>query len=347
VHPNQTACIDLVEASYDLDVPAAEWLPQLLNAGAPLLDLGMGFYGAVGAGMSEEGVPVLTQVLGSPGHEDLPLKFMSSAQEAGPEMVSATSATLSGRVYLLSDVCQEHPRACELISEHIGCKDILSLTAMDPDGAGVHISMPSKKLLSMDRREREYWQMLEVHISAGHRLRRGLGQEGDAPGTAMTEIPLDADALIDPKHFLVSDARRDARNEEAASKIREAARSVDKARGPLRKQDPKEALRLWQGLVRGKWSLVDWFDTDGRRFLLAKPNAPRIRDPRGLTEREAQVATYAALGDSSKFIGYRLGLSQSYVSRLLRDSMRKLGVKTQAQLVDRMRGVAPESSGGG
>ena len=342
---NQDAAIDLVEAAYDLEVPAADWLPQLLNAGAPLLDLGMGFYGAIGAGVSDDGVPMLTQVLGSPGHEDLPLKFMSSAQEAGPKMVSAASATVSGRVYLLSDVCEEFPEACEIIGRHVGCEDTLSLTAMDPDGAGVHISMPSKRPLSLDRRDREYWQMLEVHIAAGHRLRRGLGQAGEAEGAPMTDIPLNADALIDPKHFLVSEARGEAQAANVSSKIREAARLVDKARGPLRRQNPEEALRLWQGLVRGKWSLVDWFDSDGRRFLLAKPNAPRISDPRGLTAREAQVATYAALGDSSKLIGYRLGLSQSYVSRLLRDSMRKLGVKTQAQLVERMRGVAPEGRG--
>lgn len=90
--------------------------------------------------------------------------------------------------------------------------------------------------------------------------------------------------------------------------------------------------------------MLDWFDSDGRRFVLAKPIAPRAKDPRGLTEREAQVATYAALGESSKIIGYRLGLSQSYVSRLLNDAMRKLGVKTQAQLVEKMRAVQPPSS---
>jgi DNA-binding NarL/FixJ family response regulator len=93
--------------------------------------------------------------------------------------------------------------------------------------------------------------------------------------------------------------------------------------------------------VRGKWSLVDWFDAEGRRFLLAKPNAPRITDPRGLSEREAQVATYAALGDTNKVIGYRLGLSPSYVSRLVHDAMRKLDVKTRAQLVDKMRTMNP------
>jgi DNA-binding CsgD family transcriptional regulator len=67
-------------------------------------------------------------------------------------------------------------------------------------------------------------------------------------------------------------------------------------------------------------------------------------DPRGLNKREAQVATYAATGDSSKLIGYRLGLSQSYVSRLLNDAMRKLGVKTQAQLVAKLHTLSPSPS---
>ncbi|MBW1906658.1 MAG: helix-turn-helix transcriptional regulator [Deltaproteobacteria bacterium] len=66
-------------------------------------------------------------------------------------------------------------------------------------------------------------------------------------------------------------------------------------------------------------------------------------DPRGLSELEAQVATYASQGESSKMISYRLGLSPSYISRLLKDSMHKLGVKTQPQLVEKMRGI-PESA---
>jgi DNA-binding CsgD family transcriptional regulator len=159
----------------------------------------------------------------------------------------------------------------------------------------------------------------------------------------ITEMPLNAEALVDPTRFVVSEATGDARGAEAATTIREAARLVDKARGPLRNQDPEEALRLWEGLVRGRWTLLDWFDTDGRRFVLAKPNAPRIVDPRGLSQIEAQVATYASYGESSKMIGYRLGLSSSYVSRLLRDAMRKLGVKTQPQLVEKMRGI-PKSA---
>jgi DNA-binding CsgD family transcriptional regulator len=83
--------------------------------------------------------------------------------------------------------------------------------------------------------------------------------------------------------------------------------------------------------------MVDWFDTDGRRFVLALPNSPRVCDPRGLTERESQVVAYAGMGQTNKLIAYRLGLSTSRVSMLLRSAMRKLKVKTRAQLVLKMR----------
>jgi DNA-binding CsgD family transcriptional regulator len=251
--------------------------------------------------------------------------------------VIEASRALQGKMYLLSEARDLWGDSYEAIRRRVGCEDILSMTAVDPDGHGVHIGIPSKTVLALDRRQRDYWHMLHIHLGAGHRLRRGLSQEGDATGVAMTDIPLAAEALIDPTRFMVAHATGDARRADAANAMRQAARLVDKARGPLRRRDPDGALRLWQGLVRGKWTLVDWFDTDGRRFVVAKPNAPRIKDPRGLTEREAQVATYASLGETCKIIGYRLGLSPSYVSRLLKHAMRKLGVRSQAQLVEKMR----------
>jgi DNA-binding NarL/FixJ family response regulator len=107
----------------------------------------------------------------------------------------------------------------------------------------------------------------------------------------------------------------------------------------LRKTNPDEALETWQALVHGRWSMLDWFDSDQRRFVLAVPNPPDLGDPRGLTERELQVATYAALGETGKLIGYRLGLSKATVSNALDASKRKLGVKTQPQLAERMRGL--------
>jgi DNA-binding NarL/FixJ family response regulator len=107
----------------------------------------------------------------------------------------------------------------------------------------------------------------------------------------------------------------------------------------MRHTDPDNALEIWKALVQGRWSMVDWFDTDQRRFVLAIPNSPDVTDPRGLSERERQVVTYAVLGHSNKIIAYRLGLSTSRISTLLRGSMRKLGFRTRAQLVTWMRGL--------
>jgi DNA-binding CsgD family transcriptional regulator len=339
--PKQLAAIDIVEAAYNLEVPSAEWLPNLVRAGEPLFNFGLGCYGAVVAGATEQGVPIFTQTQASKGADDLLVQVMRAAREAGPEAVKQASDMATGRVSLLSEVEEQCPRAHEALIRNVGCHDLLSLAAVDPDGHGVNISIPSPGPIDLRAKQGRQWRMIEVHLAAGHRLRRSLGEQSSAPGMPITDFPLQAEALVDPTRFVVSEATGDAQRGDAAKAIREAARVVDKARGKLRRSDPEEALRLWKGLVRGRWTLVDWFDTDGRRFVLAKPNAPSIPDPRGLSEAEARVATYASLGETSKMIGYRLGLSPSYVSRLLRDSMRKLAVKTQPQLVEKMR-VVPD-----
>jgi DNA-binding NarL/FixJ family response regulator len=92
----------------------------------------------------------------------------------------------------------------------------------------------------------------------------------------------------------------------------------------LRRRDPLEAVEVWRGLVAGLWSLVDHYDTDGRRYLVAHRNDPTTPDPRGLTERERQVVAYADLGQSNKLIAYQLGLSVSTVAVLLARAREKL-----------------------
>lgn len=79
--------------------------------------------------------------------------------------------------------------------------------------------------------------------------------------------------------------------------------------------------------------MVDWFDSGGRRIIIVKATPFSGRRPRRLTLRERQVALSAALGESSKATGYRLGISPSRVSALLRGTMRKLGVRNKSELV--------------
>jgi DNA-binding CsgD family transcriptional regulator len=105
----------------------------------------------------------------------------------------------------------------------------------------------------------------------------------------------------------------------------------------MRREDPEKALEIWKALVDGSWSMVDWFDSDCRRFVLSHPNPPDLKDPRGLSERERQVTTYVCLGETNKLISYRLGIAQSKVSTTLKSAMHKLGVQTRPQLVEKLR----------
>ena len=139
--------------------------------------------------------------------------------------------------------------------------------------------------------------------------------------------------MIDPKSFRVTDRAGAARAPGGIDSLRDAATRVERLRGSQRHDESDQAVPTWEALIQGRWSLVDWFDTDDRRYVLAIPNPPGIRDPRGLTERESQVVAYAALGESPKLIAYRLGISRVRVSSHMRSAMRKLKVKTPAELV--------------
>lgn len=52
-----------------------------------------------------------------------------------------------------------------------------------------------------------------------------------------------------------------------------------------------------------------------------------------LSEREALVAAYAAMGHANKFIAYELGISEASVSTAMRSAASKLGVRSRVELV--------------
>jgi DNA-binding CsgD family transcriptional regulator len=90
---------------------------------------------------------------------------------------------------------------------------------------------------------------------------------------------------------------------------------------------------LWKGLVAGRWTLVDQFDHDGRRYVVAKKNSPEVRPWASLTRRESEVVTYAAHGQSQKTIAYLLGLSVASVSAHLSRAAGKVGARSRLELV--------------
>jgi DNA-binding CsgD family transcriptional regulator len=92
-------------------------------------------------------------------------------------------------------------------------------------------------------------------------------------------------------------------------------------------------MEIWRGLVNRRWSLIDHDQRSGRRLILVRKNDPQLPDPRVLTARERDILAYAALGHSSKYVAYLLGLSPATVSSHLGRACQKLQVKHRSEAV--------------
>lgn len=329
-----SAIIDLTEATYDLKLSDDEWLPAILKRGLPVLDQGLGVAGYEYGRPPEGGEIQLLGIHVASGPADFAERHMRALSTTDPNVLRRQLRP--GSATTGSEYAKDRPEELAHYVSHVDyCKDVLFLTAVDCKGAGVAIAAPLAEVTTLSRQDAQRWQMLAAHVEAGHRLRQGLAGS-DADQVSSANLPYGAEAILDPSSFRIADAVGQAQERTNTQKLRNAAVTVDRARGTMRKTDPENALEIWKALVRGRWSMVDWFDTDRRRFVLAIPNSPDVTDPRGLSERESQVVTLAVLGHTNKMIAYRLGLSRSRVSTVLRSAMRKLGFRTRAQLVKQM-----------
>ena len=317
--------VALVETAYDLDSPASEWLGSLLRETQQALGVDLPSI-ATTFSMGPSGTVEFDEMQAVGG--DSVIELFQAWQKHIPGDVTR-KLFRPGVVGTVSGLTREDPGMLAAMQEYwgpVGIRDSFGITALDADGQGVVLNAGLPEPEEVDTRTRELWEHVCVHVTAAHRLRRALatGAPRGAEG---------GEAVLDASTMQVEHATGDARDATARERLRAAAISVDRARTQLRDSDPDTALAVWKGLVDGRWSLVDWFDTDGQRYMVARRNAPSVRDPRGLTPRERQVVAYTVLGESSKLIAYRLGLSESTISSTLNEALRKLGLSSRTQLV--------------
>jgi DNA-binding CsgD family transcriptional regulator len=195
--------------------------------------------------------------------------------------------------------------------------DSLGLVSLDASGDGFIACVGLDHLGSLTQRERRLLARVGTHVGAGDRLRRGK------PGRLLDE----AEAVLSPSGKVLHAVER-AKNR--IDSLREGRERREEAR--KMQHDPEKALEIWRGLVAGRWSLVDHFDTDGKRFLLAVKNTPGVEGRADLTSRERRVTALAAMGHRDKEIAYILGLSVASVTAAIHRARGKLGVRTRAEL---------------
>lgn len=218
--------------------------------------------------------------------------------------------------------------------------DSLNVLAVDASERGVALVANRAQVADAppDAATRELWTKVAGHIAAGLRLRSRLGADAFEG----------AEAVLRPDGKL-EHAEGDARSRVSQDLLREAARQIDRAR-TSGVRDDREALALWRALHAGRWSLLDVFERDGRRYYVARENRP-APPPRpafdALTERERQVVCLLGLGRANKAIAYELGLSPSTVATLLRRATRRLGARSVVELASWARHSSMSGAGAG
>jgi len=314
-----TDLIDVIEAAYSPSGSDASWLEAVARtAGEAGLEQGLGVCGwfyDLSAGMRFwspclQGTPVGTlatlEQLSAFTPAPVAQRFFSHAR--------ASCSTLSVRLGLAHRVVYEQVQRFALAP--LGVGDFMGVTATEADGQGCLIGAPLLGATRLDRRQKGTWTRIAAHILAGYRMRRGERS---------------VDAVIDSSYRAVhaeGDARASARD------LEDAARAMDRSRGKLRYEDPDEAVATWRSLVSGQWSLVDHFDHDGKRYLVAVRNDRPAGPTRAvLTGGEEQTLGLVSNGWSNKLAAYELGVAPSTVAMRLRSAARKLGTTTRVETI--------------
>ncbi|MCA9631916.1 MAG: helix-turn-helix transcriptional regulator [Myxococcales bacterium] len=205
----------------------------------------------------------------------------------------------------------------------LGIKDNCGLMLLEGPYC-VHIGGLSSVVAAPTPRERALWDRVAVHLSHALRLRLTIGDLVDQEART--------DAVLDPDGKLIH-AESGVATPELRELLRTAVQRADKARTRKERAAPESALDLWHGLVDGKWSLLDRFDTDGRRYVVACQNPLITPSVRQLTTREREAAQLAALGFSNAEAAYALGTSESTAATHTANALNKLNVARRVELV--------------
>ncbi len=317
---NEKSFVDVVERAYWLDGTDEEWLQELATAARPSLDLGLGVVAYLGEIDSLKTVAFATSGA-TTGVEQL----LKAVATDAPRSVHETFIGKPLRFVSVSEMFfgDDSLRAhWELAGRAFGLVDGVGLYAHGSGGRSIHLFAPSLTIERLHARSRRAWERVASHLAAAHRVRTLLREKrGVEP----------IQALLDPSGRM-HDAKGDAKEASARETLRNAVRAMERARGPLRTRDSEQALELWRGLAGGRWSLVDRWESDGKRFIAAVENRPENLDPRALSPREGAVARLAAEGAAPKDIAYALGISPSNARVLLASTLKKLGLRSRADL---------------
>lgn len=314
--------VSVVEAAYALELPEREWVSRVASAFCEAFPLGEGCmayaYDASASRLETRSTATARLAVSR--------ELVDQVHESVPEELIATLYDPSPRIALASEIVgrETHRELWEQVVQSLfpGVRDFVGIRAGGPDRRGVLVAFPLREDLDLEAERRELLGRVAAHVAAAFRLRLESPAGLD-----------DASAIFDEALHVQHLADDEARS--GTGEIVDAVLRMRSAK--TRRFDEKKSVAEWRALVDGRWSVIDFADRDGKRFVIARRNAPKGRDRLAITDTERQVLAHAALGYSNKTIAYELGLAMSTVSVHLRRGLSKLGLKSRTELI----GLAP------
>lgn len=314
--PERQGPVDLFEATYRALEGPEVWLEGVVAA-AGVLDRGFGILGLLQRIRDGELETVHLAVRGTAGVGlvegfgglELPIEHLAAGPLTRSGSVRDELGAIGDEVFGglsglgISDAAAHMARA----GDHV-------LTLVAPSGVSVVLGAA----------ERRRAQRVTTHLATGLRLRTRLAGGEFAPELVLS--PEGKALHVEPNSWVGENER------DLLAEVGRQVRAVERARGPLRDDEPERASSLWRALVEGRWSLAERVERGGRRFVLAFRNELGADGPSGLSPRERDVVAWAADGASLKEVGYAMGLATSTVGEHLKSAMRKLRVVSRAEL---------------
>lgn len=316
----------VLRAAYELTTDDREWMRAVTLALAPLLDRGLGVCGHY-FDLSPDGRGIAL---------DAPVLVGCMPNLFDAYMAAASATTLDEFAdYFSGPPCKSlsesakrfdfsASRGTELVTKETGVRDQLLVLAWDGPEQGCAFEAPLPRTMRFPARAAATLSRVARHVAAGRRLRRTLRRT--AQGTTV-----DVDAVVNERGRLLH-AEGDTSERANADLLARAAKRLFDERPRLEHSDPDAALRLWNALVDGRWSLVDTVDSDGKRLMLVRENRMDLTEPTALTPDERYVVALFARGHSLRLVCYELGLPAATVSERLQRALKKLGIKSRMEL---------------
>jgi DNA-binding CsgD family transcriptional regulator len=327
--PTATDVMRILDAAYDVGQPRERWMSGVTRAAGQTLDWGAGIGGLL-YDISDQGQVHVDFMEGL----DVPQGWLEAGLAVHgdsrfvPKIVASYRSTLCATLpQLVEDPNLFGTLRSDYYDRHAVGGQVM-INGIDCSGKGCVLYLFSRRPVSISGGQRDLFTRLATHLSTAYRLQRRVA-DGAQTGS------IGAEAVLTPKGRL-EHAEPGARSAEARQDLTLAVRQRERARRSA-EWDAERVARSLKGMVSARWTLIDHYESGGKRYVLARENAPNPSGPAKLSLREKQVVSLAALGRSNKLIAYELGLAFSTVRVLMARACAKVGASTRSELIAQQR----------